>query len=115
VSVHDRFGVVLLIVTAVGALLAIASMWRPQLLPPLRVYLRLTVAAVAAQVLLGLILVATGRRPPLLHWVYGAATLLALPVAITLGGRTGRSEEHLWVVGGAVAAVLLAFRAVATG
>jgi heme A synthase len=115
VIVHDRVGVIVLIVVAAGALLALLSMWRPQLLPAVRVYLRLSVAAVALQVFIGLLLVATGQRPPLLHWIYGAATLAALPLALAIGSRMGDREEHLWVVGGAVAAVLLAFRAVATG
>lgn len=113
--VHDRLGVVVLVLAAVGALLALASLWRPQLLPPLRVYLRLTLATVALQALIGLLLVATGSRPPLLHWIYGAATLAALPVATLLGGRLTEREEHIWILGGAVATALLAYRAVVTG
>jgi len=104
-----------LIVAAAGALLGLLSMWRTELLPAIRVYLRLSLLLVAIQVVLGLILVATGSRPQLLHWVYGAATLAAMPVAILGGAGRGHREEHLWLVGGAVATVLLAFRAVATG
>ena len=105
----------MLILAAAGALLALLSMWRAGILAPLRVYLRLMLVTVALQVVVGLVLVITGNRPPLLHWVYGAATLAALPVA-TLGGRKrGEREEQLWLVGGAVATALLAFRAVTTG
>ncbi len=106
---------VVLVLAAAGALLALGSMWRPHLLPPLRVYLLLLFAAAVAQAGIGLILVATGQRPQLLHWVYGAATLAALPVALVIGSRVGDREEHLWIAGGAVATALLAFRAVATG
>jgi heme A synthase len=104
-----------LIVAAAGALLALLSMWRTQLLPAVRVYLRLSIATVLLQVALGLFLVVTGSRPQLLHWVYGAATLAAMPVAMLGGNARGQREEHLWLVGGAVATVLLAFRAVSTG
>jgi hypothetical protein len=113
--IHDRLGVILLALAGVGAALALLSMWRLQLMPSLRVYLRLMAGAAALQVLLGLVLVAAGHRPQVLHWVYGAATLAALPLAMLIGRGLGDREEHLWVVGGAVATVLLAFRAVATG
>lgn len=105
----------MLVVAVVGALMALVSMWRPQVLPPLRVYLRLVSVAVVVQVVVGLVLVVTGDRPALLHWIYGAATLAALPVAMLIGARLGDREQHLWLAGGAVATVLLAFRAVATG
>jgi len=115
VTVHDFVGVLVLIVAGVGAVIALGSMWRPSLLPPLRVYLRLTWALVVLQVLVGLVLVLTGHRPQVLHWVYGAATLSALPVALRVGRRLGGRDEHIWIVGGAVATALLAFRAIATG
>jgi len=113
--VHDRLGVIVLVLAGVGAGLALLSMWRPRLLPSLRVYLPLTAAAVGVQVVIGLVLVATGQRPALLHWVYGAATLAAMPLALLASRRLSDREEHLWIVGGAVATALLAFRAVATG
>ena len=113
--VHDRLGVAVLIVAAAGALLALISIWRTELLPAVRVYLRLSIAMVGVQVVVGLVLVATGSRPQLLHWVYGAATLAAMPVVMLGGTGRGEREEHFWLVGGAVATVLLAFRAVTTG
>jgi len=104
-----------LVLAVVNALLAFVSMWRTSVLPSLRAYMRLMLVALAVQVVIGVVLVATGQRPPLLHWIYGAATLAALPVAMLVGRRLGDREEHLWLVGGAVATVLLAFRAVSTG
>ncbi len=114
--IHDRYGVVVTIIVAAGALFAVLSLFRPALLPAVRAYLRLSVAAVAVQVVIGIVLVATGHRPSqLIHWFYGAATLLALPVAMFIGGGRGEREEPLWVVGGAVATLLFAFRAITTG
>ena len=114
--IHDRYGLVLTVVAALGAIAAIVSLFRPRLLPAVRLYLRLTVAVVAVQVVIGLVLVATGDRPAqILHWLYGAATLLTLPLAMWIGGKLGGREQHVWLVGGAVLSVLFAFRALATG
>lgn len=114
--IHDRYGFVLTVVAALGAIAAIASLFRPGILPAVRLYLRLTVAVVAVQVVIGLVLVATGNRPAqILHWLYGAATLLTLPLAMWVGGKLGGREQHVWLAGGAVLTVLFAFRALATG
>jgi undecaprenyl pyrophosphate phosphatase UppP len=116
VLIHDRYGFVLTVVAALGAIAAIVSLFRPRLLPAVRLYLRLTVAVVAVQVVIGLVLVATGDRPAqILHWLYGAATLLTLPLAMWVGGKLGGREQHVWLVGGAVLTVLFAFRALGTG
>ena len=114
--IHDVYGLVLTVVAAIGAIAAIASLIRPQILPMVRVYLRITIAVVAVQVVIGIVLVATGDRPAqLIHWFYGAVTLLTLPLAIWLGGKLGGREQHVWLVGGAVLTVLFALRAMATG
>jgi hypothetical protein len=116
VLVHDRYGLVLTVVAAVGASAAIVSLFRPRLLPALRLYLRVTIAAVAVQVAIGLVLVASGERPhQFLHWLYGAAMLLTLPVAMSVGNRLGAREQKVWLAGGAVLTVLFALRAIATG
>lgn len=113
---HDKLGVIVVIVAAVGAVAAVIGLLRPTIMPMVRVYLRLSVALVGLQVVIGIVLVATGSRPAQgLHWFYGAATLLALPLAMWIGSRLGRHEEPLWVMGGAVATLLFAFRAIGTG
>jgi heme A synthase len=116
VLVHDRYGFVLTVVAAVGACATIVSLFRPRMLPVLRLYLRVTIALVAVQVAIGLVLVATGQRPhQLLHWLYGAAMLLTLPIAMSIGKRLGAREQQVWLAGGAVLTVLFALRAIATG
>jgi heme A synthase len=116
VLVHDRYGFVLTVVAAVGACATIVSLFRPRMLPVLRLYLRVTIALVAVQVAIGLVLVATGQRPhQLLHWLYGATMLLTLPVAMSIGKRLGAREQQIWLAGGAVLTVLFALRAMATG
>jgi heme A synthase len=116
VFLHDRYGFVLTVVAAVGALAAIAALVRTRILPAVRVYLRIQIALVGVQVLIGLVLVATGDRPQqLIHWFYGAATLLSLPLAMLIGKRLGGREEQIWLAGGAVMTLLFALRALATG
>jgi len=111
--IHQRLAYIVIAVAAVGSAWALLTFYRPAMQPALRAYLRLTVAAMAAQVVVGLVLVITGQRPHPLHWFYGAATLLALPVALAIGGKAGR-DERLWLIGGAVVTVLFALRAIAT-
>ncbi|MBV8195279.1 MAG: hypothetical protein JOY80_07095 [Candidatus Dormibacteraeota bacterium] len=114
--VHDKLGVVVLIVAVIGALAAVVALLRPHLLPMVRVYLRLTAGLAAVQVVVGVVLVIGGMRPSQgIHWFYGAATLISLPLAMWIGSRLGSREEPLWVMGGAVATVLFALRAIGTG
>jgi len=112
--VHGQVGLIVTIVVASSVLVALLGLRRAQMVPVVRVYVRMTLAAVAVQVVIGIVLVIAGHRPPLLHWFYGAATLLALPLAMLIGSRR-EGQEPLWVVGGAVAALLFALRAMTTG
>jgi putative Mn2+ efflux pump MntP len=116
VLLHDRYGFVLTVVAIFGAIVAIAGLLRPRILPIVRLYFRVAIALIALQVVVGLVLVATGNRPQqLLHWFYGAATLATLPLAMFIGKRLGGREEQVWLAGGAVVTLLFAFRAMATG
>ena len=113
-SVHGQVGLIITIVVASSVLVALLGLRRAQMVPVVRLYANMTMAVVAVQVVIGIVLVIAGHRPPLLHWFYGAATLLALPVAMLIGSRRER-QEPLWLVGGAVAALLFALRAMTTG
>lgn len=114
--IHDRLGIVVLILAAGGAVATIVSLFRPQILATIRVYLILASGVVALQSLVGLILVVTGSRPAqVIHWFYGGATLASLPLCTWIGRRRPERTERLWLVGGAVATFLFAVRAVTTG
>jgi heme A synthase len=114
VTLHGQVGLIVTLVVASSVLVALFGLRRAQMVPVARVYVRMTLAAIAVQVVIGVVLVVAGHRPPLLHWFYGAATLLALPVAMLIGSRRER-QEPLWLVGGAVASLLFALRAMTTG
>ena len=115
-QIHDKFGFIVTVVAVAGALGAVLALLRPSLMPAIRVYLRLNIAAVAVQALIGIVVFATGHHPAQgIHWFYGAATLLSLPIAFAVGSRLPAREEPLWVMGGAVATVLFALRALSTG
>ena len=115
-QIHDKFGFIVTVVAVAGALGAVLALLRPALMPAIRVYLRLTVAAVGLQAVVGIVVFATGHHPAQgIHWFYGAATLLSLPIAFFIGSRLPAREEPLFVLGGAVATVLFALRVLSTG
>src|ERR1700688_979795 len=96
--IHDWFGVAIMIGAGVGAVVALLSLFVPRVMPAVRVYTRLAAAAVGVQVLIGLILVAAGNRPhDVLHWFYGAATLLALPFSRWMGSPLKERDKRLWL------------------
>ena len=113
--VHQRLGYALLAVLLVACVLALFARGRPQLTATLRVYSYLCVAAVGVQVLIGLVLFVTGSRPgQAIHWFYGAATFLALPISLQVARRDS-GREMLLIGLGALAAALFAFRCITTG
>jgi hypothetical protein len=63
----------------------------------------------------------TGARPAdPLHFLYGAAVLVALPIAILFGARTppadgSRARRDAWTIVGAVVVLGILFRLYATG
>jgi ribulose-5-phosphate 4-epimerase/fuculose-1-phosphate aldolase len=71
--------------------------------------------------LIGAVLVVTGSRPAdSLHFVYGPAALIALPVAIWVGARgaragTSRVRRDAWTAGGGVVLLGIVLRLFATG
>ena len=114
--IHDKLGFIVVVLAVVGAAATIISLLRPAFFPTVRVYLLLMTGVVALQVVVGLVLVLTGSRPSqLLHWFYGAATLVSMPLFAWLGRGRPERQEHLWLVAGAVATMLFALRALTTG
>ena len=115
-TVHMRLGAALVAVVAAGAVWAFVAALRGQVPPALRAFVRLSMLALLAQVILGLLLLATGHRPAdSLHYVYGGVVLLCIPAGIAWAA-TGEERREAWgLLGGLVAAVLIAVRAIATG
>lgn len=112
---HRLIGLVALASLAVLAVWAIATgLARRAPERALGVALAAVGVVLAAQVVAGVATVATGGRPPALHYVYGLAAL----AAVGLGAGLARAlERDRWVVHAvtAVVALAIAFRALATG
>ena len=80
------------------------NMLQRRVSPALRAYLRLTFLAIA------------GHRPAQgLHWFYGPAVLLSLPVAWSFASAGDERREALALTGGALAVFLFSIRAIGTG
>jgi len=116
VTAHMRLGAALVVVVAAGAVWALVCAIRGDASPALRAFSRLCMAALFVQVILGLVLLATGHRPAdALHYVYGGVVLLCIPGGIAYGA-TGQVRREAWgLFFGMVAAILIAARAVGTG
>jgi len=115
-SVHQRLAEAVLLLGIVGTLWAAGSIVLRRPSPGLRVYVILSEGVVGLQALLGIGLAIAGHRPhDSLHFVYGPAVLLSLPVAMFLGRRMEERGEHLALLGGCTAVVLLSIRAIQTG
>jgi uncharacterized membrane protein YqgA involved in biofilm formation len=76
---------------------------------------------VAAGGLIGLALLAQGSRPAdPLHFVYGPAAIICLPVAILIGTRTSaarspRLRRDIWTAGGGILLIGIGLRLLTTG
>ncbi len=116
VSVHERLGDALLIVLAAGVVLGALAVRNAGLLPTVRSYLWLALAAVVLQGIGGISLLIAGQRPDQgLHLMYGPLALVTLPLALLFTRGTAPRREAWTLVVGFVVALLLAFRAVSTG
>ena len=115
-SVHARFGVAVVVVAAVGALLVLWARARPSAIPTVRVFVQLCAVAAALEAVLGLVMVVTGNRPgQAIHYFYGAATVIPIPAAGLLARRVNPGSEMLYLLAGVAATALFGLRAVTTG
>jgi len=116
VQVHQRLGFALLLLLLVGVLLAVLAARLTGWLPTVRTYLWLCFAAISVQALLGILLLILGERPEEgLHLLYGPVTFLSLPIAAGLARGASRRTQAWTLAGGFLVALLLGFRALATG
>lgn len=113
-----------LIVVAVGAWSAIAgrrSGGRRDNRSALDRAVLVVLAMIASAEILGVALLLTSARPAdPLHFLYGAAGLVALPIAIFFGARTppvdgSRVRRDAWTAVGAIVLLGILFRLYATG
>ncbi len=115
-SIHGRFGVAVVLVAAVGALLVLLARGRPASLPMVRVFIRLCAAAAAAEAVIGIALLVAGNRPTEgIHFFYGAATVVPIPLAELLARRAQPRSEMLYLLAGTAATALFGLRAITTG
>jgi hypothetical protein len=116
VSIHARLGVAVVAVAVVGALLTLLARNRPGVYPTVRVFVQLCAAAAAVEAVIGLAMVIGGQRPAEgIHFFYGAATVIPIPLADRLARRAHPSSETLYLLAGAAATALFGLRAVTTG
>ncbi len=115
--VHERLSNAVLLLGLVGAVWAFENVVRRRVSPALRAYLRLTFLAIVVQALIGVGLLIAGRRPGQgLHWFYGPAVLLSLPVAWSMSAGPGGERREAWALfAGSLAVFLFSIRAIGTG
>jgi hypothetical protein len=115
-TAHQKLAVVIVLVSLGGALWSGYSAYHARLSGRLIFLTSTAVVAIAAQALLGIILGVTGSRPAdPLHFVFGPATLLVLPISQRAGrGREPRRAALILAIGWFITLVL-SLRAVGTG
>ena len=115
-SVHARLGLAVILVAVVGVVLAFVARSRPGAVPAVRLFVQLCSAAAAVEAVIGLVMVVAGQRPAeALHFFYGAATVLPIPISEAMGRHRGPRSEMLYLLYGAAATALFGLRAATTG
>jgi hypothetical protein len=116
VEVHMLVGLGLLGLVAAIAVIAAPAAVRGHSPPALYPLLHRAAALfIAAEVILGAALFASGRRPhDGLHLLYAAAAILVMPLARSMV-RRDKSKARLYQLGGTVLLLGVVFRLTATG
>jgi hypothetical protein len=116
VTLHQKFGFILVVLAVVGAVVALISLVTPFVGIVLKIYLRLLLLAVAVQVVLGGALYLMGDRPTHeLHYLYGAGMAVTLGVTFGVSRRTPWPLSKLPLVIGAIVATVFAVLALTSG
>jgi hypothetical protein len=116
VTVHQKFGFILVVAAILGALIGLISLVTPLVGVLLKVYLRVLLLAVALQVVLGAALYLMGHRPVHeLHYLYGAGMAVTLGITFGVGRRTPWPLSKLPLVIGAIVSVVFAVLALTSG
>ena len=116
VTLHQKFGFIIVVAALIGALIALLSLVTPLVGLVLKICLRVLLLAVAVEVILGAALYLMGHRPAHeLHYLYGAGMAVTLGVTFAVGRRTPWPLSKLPLVIGAIAAVVFAVLALTSG
>lgn len=116
VTLHQKFGFVIVVAAVLGALVAVISLVTPLVGIVLKIYLRLLLVAVVLQVILGAALYLMGNRPAHeLHYLYGAGMAATLGVTFAVSRRTPWPLSKLPLVIVAIVAVVFAVLALTSG
>lgn len=116
VTLHQKFGFVLVVAAVIGGLVGLISLVTPLVGFALKIYLRLLLLAVGIQVVLGGALYLMGHRPAHeLHYLYGAGMAVTLGVTFAVSRRTPWPLSKLPLVIGAIVAVVFAVLALISG
>jgi hypothetical protein len=115
-SLHQKFALALIALGLAGAIWCFVDFRRQGgLSGGVRAFLILCWALVVVQDLLGLLLLAEGRRPSnlILHLMYGALATVVLPLAWGLSARSHGRQEALYLGLGSLLFAGFTFRALA--
>ncbi|MFI5284942.1 MAG: hypothetical protein ACHQ4F_01345 [Candidatus Dormibacteria bacterium] len=116
VTLHQKFGFILVVAAVLGALVALISLVTPFVGFVLKIYLRALLLAVAVQVILGAALYLMGHRPVHeLHYLYGAGMAVTLGVTFAVSRRAPWPLSKLPLVIGAIVSVVFAVLALTSG
>jgi hypothetical protein len=116
VTLHQKFGFILVVAAVLGGLVALISLVTPLIGVVLKIYLRLLLLAVAVQIVLGAVLYLMGHRPAHeVHYLFGAGMAVTLGVTFAVSRRTPWPLSKLPLVIGAILAVVFAVLSLTSG
>jgi hypothetical protein len=116
VTLHQKFGFILVVLAVVGGLVALISLATPLVGVVLKIYLRLLLLAVVVQGVLGGALYLMGDRPKdELHYLYGLGMAVTLGVTFGVSRRTPWPLSKLPLIIGAIVATVFAVLALISG
>jgi hypothetical protein len=116
VTLHQKFGFILVVLAVVGGLVALISLATPLVGVVLKIYLRLLLLAVVVQGVLGGVLYLMGDRPKdELHYLYGLGMAVTLGVTFGVSRRTPWPLSKLPLIIGAIVATVFAVLALISG
>jgi hypothetical protein len=115
-TAHQKLAVVIVLMSLGGTLWSAYSAYHSRLNGRLIFFTWTAVAAIGVQALVGVILGVSGARPDDgLHFVFGPATLLALPISERLSRGREPRRAALILGAGWFITLVLSLRAVGTG